>query len=344
MGICYSSKSVYVVRFFDCAEKNQLLDIVETIGICFSEKYRQGDYSWPGDTCTFAVDLRHRRIEYLAQPFICAAMASSGVRFYSVREFCRLAERGFPRNTRTPVFHVPHDGSEFPPELMASICVPQAQFLRYHEKMRDTGIHDMIPRTYRTVSQSVSFPISRLLCDVERFIGPEEVMEQYGMGFCYERVFDGTLIKTVNDELRARTLPYYQKHHERVDNICRAQKRILLLDMHSFSEETVPRDMLHECEDTPDICIGTDANHTPEALAATAERVFRELGFRTARNYPYEGCYVPHTARIGEVSCIALMLEFNKRIYCDEHNNLIPSVTEATRKAVEQLIVDCEWM
>ena len=139
MGICYSSKSVYVVRFFDCTEKNQLLNTVETFGIGVPEKYRQGDYSLPGDTCTFAVDLRHRRIEYLAQPFICAAMASSGVRFYSVREFCRLAERGFPRNTRTPVFHVPHDGSEFPPELMASICVPQAQFLRYHEKMRDTG-------------------------------------------------------------------------------------------------------------------------------------------------------------------------------------------------------------
>ncbi len=341
MGICYSSKSVYVVRFFDSSEKNQLLDTVESFGICIPEKYRQSDCSRPGDTCTFAVDLRHRRMEYLAQPFICAAMASSGVRFYSVPEFCRLAELGFPRKTRTPIFHVPHDGTEFPPELMASVCVPQARFLQYHEKMRDTGVHDMIPRTYWTVSQSVRFPISRLLCDVERFIGPEEIMERYGMGFCYERAFDGTVIKTVDDELRAKTFPYYQKHHERVDQLCRAQKRVLLLDMHSFSEEIVPRDMLREGEDTPDVCIGTDADHTPERLAAAAEKVFRELGFRTARNYPYDGCYVPSAAKTDEVSCIALMLEFNKRIYCDKNNNLIPGVTKEIRKAVEYLIADC---
>ena len=134
MEICFRSKVVYAVRFFARAEKNQLLDTVGTLGICVPEKYRQDAFSWPGDTCAFAVDLPHKRIEYLGQPFICAAMASSGVRFYSVPEFCRLAELGFPRKTRTPVFHVPHDGTEFPPELMASVRVPRAQFLFYHEK------------------------------------------------------------------------------------------------------------------------------------------------------------------------------------------------------------------
>lgn len=344
MGICYSSKSVYVVRFFDCAEKDQLLDTVEAFGIGVPEKYRQGDYSWPGDTCTFAVDLRHRRMEYLAQPFICAAMASSGVRFYSVPEFCRLAELGFPRKTRTPVFHVPHDGTEFPPELMASVRVPRAQFLFYHEKMRDAGIRDMIPRTYRTASQSICFPVSRLLCDVERFLGQEEIMEQYGMGFCYERAFDGTRIKNADDELKAKTLLYYQKHHERVDEICRTQKRVLLLDMHSFSRELVPRDILREEEDIPDLCIGTNAEYTPEILITAAERVFREAGFQTARNYPYEGCYVPQAAKRGETDCIALMLEFNKENHLDNKGVPIPEKTGLIRKAIERLVAECTVM
>ncbi len=341
MEIHFREEGVFAVRFTCDTDRDQVLDTVEGLGIRVNKDRWKGKHCWPQDTNTFVIDLNQKLFIYQGEPHICAAMASSGVRFYTVAEFCRLAELGFPRKTYAPVFHVPHDGAKFPQELMASVCVPRTQFLRYHEIMRDIGIHDMIPRAYWTASQSVCFPISRLLCDVERFIGSDEIMEHYGMGFCYERVYDGTFIKTVDDELREKTLLYYRKHHERVDRIFRTHKRVLLFDMHSFSEEIIPRDLLHESEDIPDVCIGTDVNHTPEALAAKAESIFSELGFKTARNYPYEGCYLPNAAKTGEVSCIALMLEFNKRIYCDEHNYLISSVIEAIRSAVERLVVVC---
>ena len=55
MEICFRSKAVYAVRFFDRAEKNQLLDTVETLGICVSEKYRQDAFSWPGELLNPAV-------------------------------------------------------------------------------------------------------------------------------------------------------------------------------------------------------------------------------------------------------------------------------------------------
>ena len=41
---------------------------------------------------------------------------------------------------RFPLFHVPHDGTSFPEELMESVCIPKEQFLSYHERMRDTGV------------------------------------------------------------------------------------------------------------------------------------------------------------------------------------------------------------
>jgi len=82
---------------------------------------------------------------------------------------------------RFPLFHVPHDGTTFPEELMESVCIPKEQFLSYHERMRDTGVLEMVPNAWRNSGNTLYFPVSRLLCDVERFPGPEEPMERLGM-------------------------------------------------------------------------------------------------------------------------------------------------------------------
>ncbi len=220
---------------------------------------------------------------------------------------------------RFPVFHVPHDGGLFPQELMASVCIPEARFLYYHERMRDVGALEMVPALWRSRENVLFFPISRLLCDVERFPGPEEPMERLGMGFCYERAFDGTKIKQVTEGLKRKTLRYYREHHARLDRVCAEHPRILLLDLHSFSEELVPRDQLRPGEGTPDICLGVDERFTPEELAASAESILRSVGFTTARNYPYSGSLVPNAVLTGKLDCdcASIMLEWNKRVYCD---------------------------
>ena len=89
---------------------------------------------------------------------------------------------------------------------MQAVCIPKEEFLGYHQLMRDSEIRMVVPDTYRDPGHMCCFEISRLLCDVERFIGPEEIMEAYGMGFCYEKACDGKRIKTVSDDLKEKTL------------------------------------------------------------------------------------------------------------------------------------------
>jgi hypothetical protein len=332
------------IRFETPEERREIIRILEEQrGFRIDGKLKRKEGISPRDNRTFDLNLKFKTYEYGLQPFIGAAMMSSGVRFYSAQEFFRIAELGFRVVPRFPVFHVPHDGREFPPELTATIRVPEDEFLRYHEKTRDTDIRRAVPETYRGGDMCEAFRVSRLLCDPERFIGPEEVMEKYGMGYCYEKAYDGTVFKNVTPEIRERTLRYYREHHARMDLICGRHPRILLIDLHSYSDEIVPADFLRAGTRTSDLCVGTDGRYTPPELIETVKRRFSEAGFTIAVNYPYSGCYVPNAITSGscETDLAGIMLEFHKRTYCDGEGRSVPEKLDVIRKIIRQVIVDC---
>ena len=242
---------------------------------------------------------------------------------------------------RFPVFHVPHDGRIFPAELMESVCIPEREFLGYHHLMRDSAIREVVPEAYRDPRYLCCFEVSRLLCDVERFIGPEEIMEAYGMGFCYEKAYDGRKIKTVTDDLKEKTLRYYRQHHERMDEYCRRHSRVMVFDIHSYSDEIIPKAFLAGDRVTPDICIGADSRYTPPELSEMVQARFEEAGFTTALNYPYSGCYIPDTVfgRKTGCDCIGVMLEFHKRTYFGQDGN--PSRDRLEKlKAIVKVVSD----
>lgn len=249
----------------------------------------------------------------------------------------------FNRGSRFPVFHVPHDGQRFPQELAASVCVPADVFMAYHEKMRDTEIGSIVPEEYRTQDRYFHFEISRLLCDVERFIGPDEIMERYGMGFCYEKAYDGRIIKRVTDDLKEKTEKYYREHHRKLDRICERHARVLVFDLHSFSDEIIPPDFLREGTPTPDICIGADACFTPPSVTAAVRDHFSREGYTAAINCPYRGTYVPNAVYSGKCACdcISVMLEVNKRVYLGQNGRADPAKTEAIQRAVQRIVNDC---
>ena len=274
---------------------------------------------------------------------ISAARASGSVRFFSAQEFSPIAGPDFRVAPRFPVFHVPHNGREFPEELMESVCVPRELFMKYHEEMRDTDIIEAVPEACRAGDMCHAFSVSRLLCDVERFTGPEEIMERYGMGFCYEKSFDGTVIKHVTEALKEKTLVYYRKHHEQADRICGRHSRILLFDMHSYSDRIVPEAFIRKGSPAPDVCLGTDSRFTPPSLEEIVSRRFSEAGFSVGVNDPYAGCFIPGAVMSGAVDCdcAAIMLEFHKRTYCGRNGRPVPERLKVIREIVSRIIADC---
>ena len=181
-------------------------------------------------------------------------------------------------------------------------------------------------------------------CDVERFIGPDEPMEKYGMGYCYERAYDGTVIKKMSPELLEKTKVYYDRHHERMDSICRQHPHLLLFDLHSYSDDIVPKNMLLQGRPTPDVCIGTDSRYTPLALIDILKRHLSRENISFAENYPYSGCFVPNIVLKGKGhrDFAGVMIEVNKRFYCcDQNGDVIEGRMLQLRQIMEKVLVDC---
>ena len=331
------------VRYESASERVKLLDTVSKLGIPVNyPNYSSIKYS-AQDTNLFRVDIKRKTLDYIGQPTIAGAMASSGIRFYSVDEFCRIAELGFQVVPRFLFFHIPHDGKQFPTELLESICIPEPRFEAYHEKMRDKQISGIIPRVQWTGSHSEHFDVSRLLCDVERLIGKDEPMEKYGMGFCYEKAFDGTIIKNVTPDLIEKTRLYYDKHQKKMDSIAIRHPHLLLFDLHSFSDDIVPSDFLTEGRSIPDVCIGTDPKYSPQPLVEIVEKHLKRENISFAENYPYEGCFVPNAVlkSKGHRDFAGFMIEVNKRFYCDRNGDVIEGRILQLRQIMEKILVDC---
>jgi len=143
--------------------------------------------------------------------------------------------------------------------------------------------------------------------------------------------------------LRQKTLYYYRMHHDQLDRMCAEHPQILLLDLHSFSDEIVPDDRLCQDRRTPDICLGVDEQFTPERLASAAESILWANGFTTARNYPYSGSLVPGTvlSRRIHCDCASIMLEWNRRVYYDENDTPDADRIHHIQRIIRQIADAC---
>ncbi len=333
------------IHYDTADERRRAIGILEEqLGVSIPEQIRKRNpaHFYPQNTCLIHVDFSHDEIVDCPPPFICAAMCSAGVRFYTVAELERMAEGGFKRLPRYPVFHVPHDGNIFPEELMTDVCIPPQDFMAYHEAMRNLCVHRLVPHPY--VGQMLKiFDISRLLCDVERFIGPAEIMERVGMGFCYEKAYDGTIIKRVTKKTRAAARVYYDRHHREINALCARHPRMLFFDMHSYTDAIIPAFARVAGKPTPDLCIGTDRRFTPPRLTEIIRKRFGEAGFSMAENGPYSGHYVPESVLNGSSGCdfAGIMLEFNRRAYCDGSGEPDQRRVEKIQQIVRTVMADC---
>ena len=233
------------------------------------------------------------------------------------------------------VVHVPHASTVIPAsERGAFLCDLQDEM----RKMTDHFCDEI----FCTGRQSVVFPISRLVCDPERFRDDtRESMSSAGMGAVYTRTHDGGTLRFLNGGQRERILKtYYDPHHaaltETVGSTLGRYGRCLIVDGHSFHPEPLP----HEPDQNPvrpDFCVGTDPYHTPEALARKAVRFLRGRGYSVAVNAPFAGAIVPMEYYRVDPRVRSIMIEINRRLYMREDGTRSESF-QKVRADVQALI------
>lgn len=195
-----------------------------------------------------------------------------------------------------------------------------------------------------SVGKAIIAPVSRLVCDTERFShDDEESMATRGMGFCYEKGSEEEIIKEFPSEYKDEVLwRYYAPHHialtDAVEASLNANKCALILDCHSFSSKPLqyePEQGLNR----PDICIGTDEYHTPDELLMIVEKFFRVRGYSVSVNYPYSGTIVPLRFYRKDKRVQSIMIEINRGLYLKEGSNKKNKNFQALLKTIFDLEV-----
>lgn len=221
------------------------------------------------------------------------------------------------------IIHVPHSATDIPNEARPTFILSDAELDRELRLMTDWFTDELFANSGPGV-ETVRFPVSRLVVDPERLLDDElEPMSTVGMGAIYTRTSQGRVLRSppsAGD--RAALLDrFYHSHHravgQRVDQALREHGCCLVLDGHSFPSVSLPCHR-YQGQATPDICIGTDAFHTPSWLGDAAVTSFQAAGYTVRLNWPFAGTFVPaeHYQRTSMV--YALMVEINRRCYLDE--------------------------
>jgi N-formylglutamate amidohydrolase len=221
------------------------------------------------------------------------------------------------------ILHIPHASARIPEREARRLSIGgerlHEELLRMTDWYTDELFEHSVPGAV-----VVRFPVSRLVVDPERF--PDdgaEPMARVGMGAVYTRCADGTeLRRPPSPAERQRLLDaYYVPHHraltEAVARMLSSHERCLVLDCHSFPSAPLPYEP-DQSPDRPDICLGSDAFHTPEGLIRAAREAFGGAGLRVRVDSPFAGSLVPLEHYRSDERVSALMVEVNRSLYMDE--------------------------
>ena len=241
---------------------------------------------------------------------------------------------------RSILLHIPHASTVIPANERKLFCVFDAALEDELLKMTDLYTQILFGGAY----DAVVFPVSRLVCDPERFRNDaDEPMARVGMGAVYSHSYTGKRLRTLSDRERERILhQYYDPHHEAltkaVERKLRENGGCLIVDCHSFTPCPLP----HEPDSDParpDFCIGTDSFHTPAALTDMAYHFLSVRGYSVAINAPFAGTIVPLSFYQQDPRVWSIMIEVNRGLYMDDQG--LPSRSFSCVRDVIQSLLAC---
>jgi len=213
------------------------------------------------------------------------------------------------------ILHIPHSSTKLPKDFYVFEGVSLEKEL---QRMTDWHTDELF--SYDNAKRVV-FPYSRLYCDVERFRDDsDEYMSTKGMGVCYSQSSYGKPLRVVDKIEKEFILStYYDTHHQQlstqVTNELQTKGKSLIIDCHSFSNEILPHE---ESSIRPDICIGTDAFHTPMELLSYVYNYFADKGYSVEINQPFAGTIVPLRYYRKDQNVKSIMIEINRKLYLDD--------------------------
>ena len=214
------------------------------------------------------------------------------------------------------ILHVPHSSERIPREFRGSFVSDIDENLRYMTDRFTDELFDL-------PAPKLIFPISRLICDVERFRDDaKEEMSLRGMGVCYTRSFDGKPLRRFDEKEKDVILErWYDPHHAKLDAMTetciKRRGKCTIIDCHSFSPVPLPYEP-DQNPGRPDICIGTDPFHTPPELRDRLAEAFRVKGFSVSIDSPYSGAIVPLRYYRKDPRVRSVMIEINRGLYLDD--------------------------
>jgi N-formylglutamate amidohydrolase len=258
----------------------------------------------------------------------------------------RVSQAERPEQTlrKIAVLHIPHSSQYVPAPERQSIPLNDAALNSELLRMTDAFTDELFPLTLVEAGRVV-FPISRLVCDVERFpFDEDEPMATRGMGVIYTRTSLGEVLRAQPNAADRQSLTerWYWPHHsmlERMVNDVAARSGIcLIVDCHSFPSVALPFE-LDQSTHRAEICIGTDAFHTPAAVRDAIVAAANEEGYSVALDAPFAGALVPLASYRKNKRISSIMIEVNRRLYMDEHSGQKNQGFEKVSAAVGRLIV-----
>jgi len=221
------------------------------------------------------------------------------------------------------VANIPHASTAIPSEVRARLLVSDEALARELVRMTDWHTDTLFAFTGRLGATRLVNGVSRLVVDPERFTDDaQEPMAAVGQGAVYTRTSDGSALRELIDGERDALLgTYFSPYHSDLAGLVRehlaTDGRCLLVDCHSFATQPLASEP-DQTPGRPDVCIGTDAFHTPPALVYALVAGLASEGFAVAVDRPFAGTIVPLSAYQLDRRVASVMIEVRRGLYCDE--------------------------
>jgi N-formylglutamate deformylase len=123
------------------------------------------------------------------------------------------------KTAQIAVLHIPHSSRRVPAEMRQTILLDDAALNNELLRMTDAYTDELFPVTPVEAGRVV-FPLSRLVCDVERFPSDaDEPMVARGMGVIYTQTSTGGVLRVQPDAFHRRTFMdrWYRAHHSTLE-------------------------------------------------------------------------------------------------------------------------------